>query len=255
MRLAMTGLGLMSAIGYGAAPACAALRAGVSRPAPVEWQGVDEDTPEAYRVTGHPLRLLAGLPLPSRLVRLGGWALEEAAGASGMKSSAPEAWGGTVLLPCLSPVRVEDEGVFDTWLAERLRDGLMARVLSGLPVRWHAPLWRGHAAALAGVKEAARLLESGEAERVVVLGVDSLVTPESLAWLSARRWLKTPDRPVGLMPGEAAAAVVLETERGAQRRQASVQGYVEAVEVGTPEGDGPPALGRRLAELLLAVGP
>jgi 3-oxoacyl-[acyl-carrier-protein] synthase-1 len=109
-------------------------------------------------------------------------------------------------------------------------------------VRWHAPLWQGHAAVLAGVREAARLLEAGEAERVVVLGVDSLVTPESLAWLGRRRWLKTPDRLVGLMPGEAAGAVLLETERGARRRGAPVQGYVEAVAGPSRPGHTAPAL-------------
>lgn len=258
MRLAMTGLGLMSSIGHGAAPACAALRAGISRPSPLDWQGVDEDRPEAYRVTGHPVRLLAGLPLLSRLSRLGAWALADVLGASELERASPEAWSGTVLLPCLSPGRTDDAGHLDTWLAEELRVRLVLQALSGLPVRCHAPLWQGHAAALAGVRAAARLLEAGEAERVVVLGVDSLVTPEALAWLSLRRWLKTPDRPVGLMPGEAAAAVVLEPERAARRRGAPIQGYVEAVDVAAPGGEGaggPPALGRRLAELLLAVWP
>jgi 3-oxoacyl-[acyl-carrier-protein] synthase-1 len=114
MRLAMTGLGLMSAIGYGVVPACAALRAGVSRPSPVEWRGVDEDAPEAYRVTGHPVRLLSGLPLLSRWVRLGAWALEELVGASGLERAVPGAWSGTVVLPCLAPVRMEEEGVLDS---------------------------------------------------------------------------------------------------------------------------------------------
>jgi len=258
MRLAMTGLGLMSSIGYGAVPACAALRAGVSRPAPVAWQGVDADAPEAYRVTGHPVRSLAGLPLLSRLVRLGAWALEDVLDSSGLKRASPEAWSGTVLLPCLSPSRTEEAGHFDAWLAAQLPGRLMRQGLAGVPVRWHAPQWRGHAAALAGVSEAARLLEAGAAERVVVLGVDSLVASEALAWLAGRRWLKTPDWPVGLMPGEAAAAVLLETERGARRRGAPVHGYVEAVAVDAAlgaEARGPPALGRRLAELLLGVWP
>ncbi|HYO59982.1 hypothetical protein [Archangium sp.] len=61
MRLAVTGLGMVSTLGP-VVPGCAALRCGMVRPAPLDFHVVSSgDMPGVEAVTGHPLRgLTAG---------------------------------------------------------------------------------------------------------------------------------------------------------------------------------------------------
>lgn len=66
----------------------------------------------------------------------------------------------------------------------------------------------GHAGAAAGLMCAAELLAAGR-RRVLLLAVDSLLDPESLAWLAADERLLGPETPDGVQPGEAAAAWLL----------------------------------------------
>ena len=79
-----------------------------------------------------------------------------------------------------------------------------------------------HAAGLVAMARAVEALLKLERDLCVVAGVDSLLEPTYLHDLWAQRRLKTPDGSSGLVPGEAAAVVVLERAADAARRQVPV---------------------------------
>ncbi|RJQ70912.1 MAG: hypothetical protein C4519_20105 [Desulfobacteraceae bacterium] len=60
-----------------------------------------------------------------------------------------------------------------------------------------------------------------DVDRIILLAADSNIDPYSLWWLNARGQLKNSNNPTGLVPGEAAAAILLESERSAQRSDAN----------------------------------
>ncbi|MCY1080164.1 hypothetical protein [Archangium lansingense] len=92
-------------------------------------------------------------------------------------------------------------------------------------------LHRGHVGCAAALELARQWIDGG-LDRVVVLAIDSYLDPFTLEWLEQRRRLKTSERPVGLMPGEAGAAVLVESRSSAVRRGTRVQAWIRAVTTG-----------------------
>lgn len=75
---------------------------------------------------------------------------------------------------------------------------------------------RGHAGALAAVRQAIERVERRETRAespfFLVLGVDSYLHSETLLWLETEQRLALPGIPNGFMPGEAASGVLLATK-------------------------------------------
>ncbi len=71
------------------------------------------------------------------------------------------------------------------------------------------PLPRGHAAGLQAFEAAEHDLTTGRSQFVVVVGVDSYLSPATMEWLDETRQLDSEENRLGFVPGEAAAAVVL----------------------------------------------
>ncbi|MCY1041533.1 hypothetical protein OV208_09425 [Corallococcus sp. bb12-1] len=174
-------------------------------------------------------------------------------------------WGQTgwiFVLPHLDEGRyleVQDFGstlLTATWL-ERLSRSL------GLAWRQDAVhfIHAGHAGTAAAVHLAGQLLAARDVERLVIVAVDSYLDETSLEWLSAHRRLKSPDRPVGLMPGEAGACLLVESLPGARQRGAPVLALLPAARAGRE--DRSPRSGQsssgealaRLVEQVLSEGP
>lgn len=74
----------------------------------------------------------------------------------------------------------------------------------------------GHALA-----RASALLESGQADRVLMITVDSWFDPILIGEAAAAGRLKTSGQALGFVPGEAAACLMFETPASARRRQGS----------------------------------
>ncbi|PTL84216.1 hypothetical protein [Vitiosangium sp. GDMCC 1.1324] len=110
---------------------------------------------------------------------------------------------------------------------------VLGRALEGLGLSWPEDRWRfftGGSAGFALALQAARQeLERRALETCIVGGLDSRADPEHLRFLLSERRLKTADNPVGLMPGEAGALLVLRL-RG-QGRGAEVTPAVELTDV------------------------
>jgi 3-oxoacyl-[acyl-carrier-protein] synthase-1 len=111
----------------------------------------------------------------------------------------------------------------------------------------------GNAAVAFALQQAMASLASGPIERAIILAADSYLDALSIEWLRDNRRLKTPENPVGLAPGEAAACILLESAAVARRRGARTEGVVRALAVGQePRAfvKGEMSVGETLAQLL-----
>ncbi|MCR9162992.1 MAG: beta-ketoacyl synthase N-terminal-like domain-containing protein [Nannocystaceae bacterium] len=195
MSIAIAACGARTAVGLGAEATAAAVRAGISR------LGLH---PRFVDTTGDSVRLAydASLDLdlraPERMAVLGLSATEEALkvlGGSmklGLYIAGPEPRPGAGK-EALQPVSTSLTGA----LVERF-EVVASRVF---------PF--GHAAGASALQAATSDLAANAVEVALVVGVDSYVDHETLAWLDATRQLDHDRCRAGFTPGEGAAALVL----------------------------------------------
>ncbi|MBJ6759926.1 hypothetical protein JGU66_04070 [Myxococcaceae bacterium JPH2] len=174
----------------------------------------------------------------ARLIKLGALALEDLFRAADFLEGGATFFQQTALLLCLSPTRRDDFEFQDELIAEELPSRLLRHSGLTLPLQNISVLQSGHASGLSALLQASQFLQAGRFRRALVLGIDSLVEEDTLQWLAIRRRLKTPEHPVGLMPGEAAAAVLLELGSEAVRRNAPLLGALASVRTGRVSGEG-----------------
>jgi 3-oxoacyl-[acyl-carrier-protein] synthase-1 len=189
--------GMVCGAGLYATAACAALRAGIS--AFTELAFVDGDNAPVI-----------GTQVPEnavglrRLVKLLAGALADCLSqASGLR---PEAT--PLLVAVAEPERPGGIG--------NRGDQLLKDVQALLGVRFHPALSRcfpqGHTGAFAALRFARAQVLPASAPACLVAGVDSYINGPALAWLEGQQRLKTPNNPNGVIPGEGAAAVLVQRE-------------------------------------------
>jgi 3-oxoacyl-[acyl-carrier-protein] synthase-1 len=126
---------------------------------------------------------------------------------------------------------------------------IIARVEAALNVRFHPHLSRvipqGHTAAFEGLSIARHLIDTAETSECLVCAVDSYLNASTLYWLDAHDRLKRASHSDGLIPGEAAAVVLL--QRAPVRDGVKVQGLGFGQEA-APVLSTDPLLGRGLAQ-------
>jgi 3-oxoacyl-[acyl-carrier-protein] synthase I len=236
MELAITSLGMISSVGYGVAPACAAIRAGIVRPQPLHSFRVLVSQPvEEVPLTAHPIRdYTEGFALVGRWLRLasGAWADLLQYGNFPDRSHS-DFWKRTGLVVAIPfPDEESLSGRKEQDLA-LLKSAYVLPFLkiANVPLRPEHThlLWSGHTGALEGFCHAQRMLESTGIERVIVLAADSYLDESLLEELLSQRRLKTPAVPCGLMPGEAAACFLVEPQWGTRARRARPEAMVRAV--------------------------
>jgi 3-oxoacyl-[acyl-carrier-protein] synthase-1 len=224
--LAVTGLGLVCSVGHDVATACAAIRAGICRPRPVGIAGMDDSGPEPLPIVGHPVHPLTdGFQFVGRWLRLAELSLRDLGSDPGVLEADPAFWARTLLMlvvPEADDRVYTEEPIDDAFLLRRYAQPLLRRLR--IPAAPGAiQILRGdRCGALVAAEKALGGDSAGardkSALRVLVVAVDSWVEEGSLRWLATRHRLKDPDHPAGLMPGEAAACFLLETEAAAQAR-------------------------------------
>lgn len=265
MPLALTGLGMVSSLGWGVVSSCAAIRAGLTRPRPLYDVHVpDSELLGPVPLVGHPIPELTDGFGP-----LGRWLQLALACVADMRetthlppTSDVRFWGQTgwlCVLPHLDPARyleVQDFG------SDLMRSSWLERLGQLLGLNWPRQavhcIHAGHAGTAAALQLAQQLLASRQAERLVLLALDSYLDETSLEWLLMHRRLKTPDHPVGLMPGEAGACLLVEHPHAAHQRGAPVLATIEAVATDNETGSritGQPGTGEKLARTLEHVLP
>ena len=95
---------------------------------------------------------------------------------------------------------------------------------------------RGRTGVLESFATAGALIARGDTARIVVLVVDSLVDSAAVNWLLESDRIKTDVNPVGLSPGEASCAFLLEDPKAATARNAPVIAYLGAAAVAREPG-------------------
>jgi 3-oxoacyl-[acyl-carrier-protein] synthase I len=237
-RAAIRGLGMITSVGNDVVSSCAAVRAGLSRPGPLPYKSLDLEALANEPVPGHPVRPLTlgfeGLAVHALLAQC---ALRDLARNARLDEMGPADWQETALFVCRSPARAvdpEDREEIDAEL-EDLPDAIGSSGEIGEPGRGIFVSTAGHAAVLLAAQQALAAIEKGELERAILLGIDSLVGEDEVAYLAEQDRLKTPDNPVGLMPGQAAAALLLEAEHARRVRGTPPLAFLTRVAAQTVE--------------------
>jgi uncharacterized protein (TIGR02270 family) len=266
----VTAMGMVSPLALGVAASCAAASAGLLKAAELEGcEALDPVDGQHHPVRGHPIpQLTQGFVGLGRLARLGEAALGElrnqvepphgvrrlglyVALSGGAHLRAHER------LLAAEEADDEEERIEPEPRAAQVGERLLPLLvrLTGLPIpHEHQRSFPADAVGFLHALEAARLaLRQGRLDCCIVGGVDSLVEPERLRALKAIGLLKVPGQPSRMLPGEAAAFLVLERDRDARHRGAIVLASCEGIRAPAepPETwDGPARAGRALAESL-----
>lgn len=261
-------MGLASPLG-GAVQAAAAFRAGLAHPSPapdVDVMFPGDDEPQPVSVHALPTATF-GFSGVGRLVALLAEALVDLSASADLALLGPET-GLFLALP--DPAergfglgRDPDDDDPEDAAARLAALGARLVALSGAAAgvdlrRFRAQLLGGGNVAFARALAAAHQAIASRAVRsALVCAVDSLASPDCVALLATERRLKTGDQPVGLAPGEAAAAFLLEAPRRAQPgAEAEILVHEPVLGVDPrPLGSDAPSDGRALADCLVrAIG-
>lgn len=219
----ITGLGAVTSVGLDAATTCASIRAGISRPSALE--GHISHAYLEYDVvptTGHVVPGLArGFSGVGRWIQLAVAAIEDLCRSAALPRPEvdPRFWAGTAawfVVPEIDERFMAEPHCEEAQLPVTFRDPVLRRVVPSFAPRGTTVLARGRQ----GVLEILRAIDwrTPVVERVIVLVTDSLVDVPALRWLDDDRRLKNDMNPVGLSPGEAAVALLLEHPRAARLR-------------------------------------
>jgi 3-oxoacyl-[acyl-carrier-protein] synthase-1 len=219
---AVVALGMVTPLGHGAEASCAAIRAGLTRFA--ELPGIEL---EGMPVVGAAVRgVTDGLVGLDRFTRLAAGAVRDLSDNAELSERDAASSGFYLALPA------EGRPGLDARIAAELARRIGQECEIGdLPGRTRV-FSSGHAGVIAALAEALADLRSRRVARAVVGGVDSLVERDAIAHYHARGRLKHGDRPVGLMPGEAAAFFLVEPLTAAEARSAPILATVEAPSTG-----------------------
>jgi 3-oxoacyl-[acyl-carrier-protein] synthase I len=225
--LAITSIGMVTAVGHDSLTSCASIRAGLSRrdslPS-VSVLGVESGEEEP--VFGAPVAILTtGRVLAGRWGPLALRSLTECARnvEAGRKVDAAfwERVGLVVALPEVVHARFDsDEACGEQEVSQALLPTILESF--GRPIRPEnvRVICRGHAGIAAACVDAEGWIAKRRVDRVIVAGADSYLDPHSVAWLDSEDRLRTESNPAGVLPGEAGGAFMLEATEG---RAAGVQ--------------------------------
>jgi 3-oxoacyl-[acyl-carrier-protein] synthase-1 len=224
-------MGMVTPLGHGAEASCAAIRAGLTRFS--ELPGIELDGAPVVGASVH--GVTCGHLGLDRFTRLAASAVEDLVRAATMSE---RELGVTGLYVALPP---EGRPSLDARIAGSIGRRIGEQCgIAGVEARTRVfPV--GHAGAVQALAEATNDLHAKRFSRAIVGGVDSLVEPGTIAHYHALGRLKIADRPVGVMPGEAAAFFLVELLPAAEARRATIaatiDGAATAVESVTIDAD------------------
>lgn len=217
-----TSIGLVTSIGYDVRTSCASARAGITRIQEMHHHKVnDGGTHEEAPIAGCPVAPLTdGFGSLGRWTGLGLQAIEDLIDYGNLHSQSADFWAGTALvfaLPDLNAPNFDFEGVInESSIKTKFIEPFIVR--SGLPIqsKFTLVVSEDDTAVFSACDLVRRCFNNENIDRVLLLAVDSLIEPHRLNWLELTGRLKNPDNPIGVVPGEAAAAVMFESEDSLQ---------------------------------------
>jgi 3-oxoacyl-[acyl-carrier-protein] synthase-1 len=227
----ITAIGMATSLGLDAANSCAASRAGISRAASLKsmnFQGAScfgKETPDGFPpFCGHASSIDAGYTGRARLAILGSAALRDLLSSAGLTNAELASTGFYLNLSdrfvesayaaMMEHGSVPQELSYphDQWKNEspQITDLLLNKAGIYVSKASRMLYYGGHAGLVSALNDAGDALSSGRFERSIVGGVDCCIEPRFLEAAATLRMVKTADNPVGFIPGEGAAFVLLE---------------------------------------------
>lgn len=261
VEVAITGLGWNLPVGSCAAQAYAAVRAGINRF--TQWSltggagGGDDGTATVSSLAGTPAadwgqraeELVVG-PLQEALYDAGLYEPDDL-----KRVHRRSAISAHIAMPYLDRPGITAES------AQSFQENARTHCVVALSSEQVEFLPHGHAAGLMAVEQAIGALSGDDADVALVIGVDTLLIPESLAEMLEQKKVKTDFQPSGLIPGEGAAVLVLERLEDAQERGAAIYAVLGSLAKGEEkipyDGSEPPgaeALSQAVNEVLEKTG-
>jgi 3-oxoacyl-[acyl-carrier-protein] synthase-1 len=216
--IVITGIGMISSVGLHAVQSCASIRAGISGIR--EWEG--------YFCSGEP----------------GSGALDPLVCARVMKTyrgvRRVTGFMASVVQELMHKARLTRRSLHDAdilfSLPEHDREENSQNIITEFFARSGIEKFRerkiftsGQAGGLLAIQEAMDSLAKGAATCCVVIGADSYLAPETLVRLDEEKRLKSAGNQDGFIPGEAAAALLLESYSSAKKREVEVLARIETV--------------------------
>jgi len=224
-ELCITGLGLVTSVGHDHKTACASIRAGLRRSTKLpnyyapSKKGYDDF--EDGLVTGHPVFGDEPENREARIMKLLSMALSDLKKDAGLTEADLKDTGVFLALPETKRCVLAEDDVkdclllIDTWpFSEETAVKLY-------------PL--GHAGMLFALSDAAEAIQRGDLTRALVAGADSLINFDDLSRLDDLERLKTKLNTDGLMPGEAASAILMEKTAMAKKRGTPIKSLIRVV--------------------------
>ena len=237
--LAITGLGMVTSISHDAINSCAAHRCKVSgAKAFDEFEVWDLDAEENVPLTAHSIEgVTEGYQGVGRWLRMATIAITDLCEHLDIDRYTDllfwEKTGFIINGPMLENERYDAlEEMLDKWprsLFSHVPLPLLKANLLGT--------FEGHAGIISNLKVASENISSERWHRAIIAGVDSYLDEESLNWLYENNRLKMPENESGLIPGECAACIMVESTREATSRGALIHGYIQGVAQNTEDKD------------------
>lgn len=224
--IVITGIGMCSSLGN-AVTACAAARTGLAAGAELDDFWVRDEDDVEQKAIGHPVRTAEGFQGFARLLCLARPALEDLLQDHDLRSLDLGRTGLYLCLPDRAARHVGGEGSPEPTGSKRSSGlGLCTRLIQlcslAIPRDHWNQIEHGRTGIVRAVREASVALRSGKWRSCLVGGIDSLLELQTLEWLRQTGQMKTPTKPDGLRPGEAAAFALLERFDSARHRKAQV---------------------------------
>jgi 3-oxoacyl-[acyl-carrier-protein] synthase-1 len=253
-ELAITALGALSPIGHTADHTASAQRAGIARftslpyAAPVNAISFDGD------VYGSTIRgYTEGFELFGRWLRIAEGCIRDLRRAVEVRD--PAFWAETSLVACLPAYddkrMLWSEAEHEPLVRSRFIDPLA--LLTGLSAA-HVTLHFGHCSTARALGTCATEFSSTRRRRALVVAVDSLVDESGLRWLDEARRLK-PANPLGVVPGEAGACLLVESVDACRSRSATMLAKFRSFDASAaPRAIDPAEIGRDWARRLHGTG-
>ena len=269
VNLAVTAAGMVSSLGLDWKTGCAAARAGIARPAPLEtFPVLAGDTAEEEPLHAHVAPMITdGFTGLGRLVRLGSAALADA--LRNRTFDVPP--GLLVNLPSGSYLtewhqrREDQEGInlliddrYETELRnEKYSAHLVPRLIRAANLDVDAihqsVLFEDHTGIAMSLVHADMWLSSGRIEQCLVGGIGSHIESSLLEALAGLDMLKTPSRGEGLIPGEAAGFFLVERAESRRLNPENALAVIDTVTLTTEAGSSfssAPSYGRALSNAI-----
>ncbi len=225
--LAISGMGIVSPIGHDAKTTCASLRCGINRFGPLDFSYMDETDLEMVALTGSRISgITNGYSGIALLTILSTKALDSLIQEEQLDLKDNQFWEKTKISISHTAQRVPESDLSDNDIEEELISKLFKYYNKVIPYRNFSINFNGNTASFHSITEIFDSLSAGDFDRGVVVAVDSLVEGDVLEYYLTSQRVLMPDNSNGMIPGEAGAAIMLESSQSLKRQGKSPLSYI-----------------------------